>query len=211
MGCKPCIWSQISLTTVDSCPKTESEQKSRADLKNCESMARKQNCSDPQKFKYHCLPDELQSTFVEVCAPETTIVGFCTEYNTFGMVIQEKHNLNCSAVDPPCPHRYLSTDAYQYIGCYNVTNKQCRLNAFGSSYDTTSKMDNDQNLKFHAECDLHFLYMLIVLMNIATIAVLGAVIICKKRCIKQLLQSLQLIRREPEGEGSAPLNQTDQP
>lgn len=41
------------------------------------------------------------------------IVGFCTEYNTYGMVIQESHHSTCNKVDPPCPSRYLSTDAYK--------------------------------------------------------------------------------------------------
>lgn len=38
--------------------------------------------------------------------------GFCTEYNTYGAVIQPHYRLKCSNVDPPCAARYISTDAY---------------------------------------------------------------------------------------------------
>lgn len=47
----------------------------------------------------------------------------CTEYNTYGAVIQPHYRLKCSEVDPPCPGRYLSTDAYLYEGCYNAVKK----------------------------------------------------------------------------------------
>lgn len=50
------------------------------------------------------------------------IVGFCTEYNTYGMVIQASHHSKCNEVDPPCPSRYLSTDAYK---CKSYSNSNC--------------------------------------------------------------------------------------
>lgn len=47
----------------------------KAKMKNCEAMAGIQTCTVPEKFKYHCVMNELQTTFVEVCAPEYYIHG----------------------------------------------------------------------------------------------------------------------------------------
>lgn len=40
----------------------------RAKHKDCESLAFIQNCTDPKKFKYHCLINEFENAFIEVCA-----------------------------------------------------------------------------------------------------------------------------------------------
>lgn len=183
ISCKGCNWSQLSLTTATSCPQNENEQQRRAETKNCESLALKQNCTDPAKFKYHCVPDELQSTFVEVCAQEIFIAGFCTEYNTYGMVIQASHHSKCKEVDPPCPSRYLSTDAYKYQGCYNGVKKR-NSRSSESSIDTPGKIDNNQEPR-------SILCLVILLSHIVTTVVLGGLILFKKqlwKCIKQLLQ-----------------------
>lgn len=115
-----CVWSNHTLDVVNSCPKTRSEVAKRATLKNCTSLAAIQNCSAPDIFKYHCVMNEFQNAFVEVCAPSFYIFGFCTEYNTYGAVIQPHYRLKCSNVDPPCADRYISTDAYLYTGCYDI-------------------------------------------------------------------------------------------
>lgn len=47
----------------------------RAKMKNCEALAAIQNCTVPEKFKYHCVMNELETEFVEVCAPEYYIHG----------------------------------------------------------------------------------------------------------------------------------------
>lgn len=40
------------------------------------------------------------------------LVGYCTEYNTGGAVVQPHYELKCSDVNPPCKTSYNSTDAY---------------------------------------------------------------------------------------------------
>lgn len=40
-------------------------------------------------------------------------LGYCTEYNVMGRVIQENYDANCTTHDPPCPAIYNSTDAYK--------------------------------------------------------------------------------------------------
>lgn len=120
---KFCFWSNKTVDSVTSCPRTKSEMMERARLKNCTSLAFIQNCTETVKFKYHCVMNELEDEFLEVCAPEYYIHDACTEYNTYGAVIQPHYRLKCSEVDPPCPDRYLSTDAYLYEGCYNAVKK----------------------------------------------------------------------------------------
>lgn len=114
-----CQWSKETAVAVSSCPQNMIAMEEKAKMKNCETMAKIQNCTVPEKFKYHCVMNELQTIFVEVCAPEYYIHGHCAEYNSLGAVIQEHFSLKCSDVKPPCNTSYLSSDAYLYKGCYD--------------------------------------------------------------------------------------------
>lgn len=53
----------------------------RAKKKNCESINHKQNCTTPEKIKYHCVINELENAFIEVCAPEYRIHGMLSLFN----------------------------------------------------------------------------------------------------------------------------------
>lgn len=118
-----CPWSRYTSEKVASCPESQNEVEVRAKKKNCESINHKQNCTTPEKIKYHCVINELENAFIEVCAPEYRIHGYCTEYNEVGAVIQAHHNLKCENVKPPCFSSYISTEAYHFKGCYDVVRK----------------------------------------------------------------------------------------
>lgn len=127
-GVRNCPWSQQTVKTTDSCPKDKSEIEERSKGKNCEALAQIQNCTEPQKFKYHCVINELGNSIVEVCAEAYYIHGYCPEYNTYGAVVQAHFNLKCSEVQPPCPGRYLSTESHLYSSCIETVKKQTRNN-----------------------------------------------------------------------------------
>lgn len=74
-GVRNCPWSQQTVKTTDSCPKDKSEMEERSKGKNCEALAQIQNCTEPQKFKYHCVINELGNAIVEVCAEAYYIHG----------------------------------------------------------------------------------------------------------------------------------------
>lgn len=118
-----CPWSMQTSQKVFSCPQNKEEMEARAILKNCTSKAYEQNCVEPKKIKYHCVMNELENAFIEVCAPSYRIHGYCTEYNEVGTVIQEHHNLRCENVKPPCNSSYLSTESYRFKGCYDIVRK----------------------------------------------------------------------------------------
>lgn len=40
-------------------------------------------------------------------------VGYCSEYNTMGNVIQEHYNADCTEHNPPCPAFYNSAESYK--------------------------------------------------------------------------------------------------
>lgn len=133
-----CPWSGHTSQKVASCPESQNDMEVRANEKNCESIAHKQNCTTPDKIKYHCVMNELENAFIEVCAPEYRIHGYCTEYNEIGRVIQVHHNLNCESVKPPCDSSYLSTEAFRYKGCYDkVRNNIQTLSTFTLSVPST--------------------------------------------------------------------------
>lgn len=64
-----------SVKIVISCPKSKAEWDDAARMKNCSIIASKQNCTELQKFRYHCVINEYRSDLLEVCAPSRHIFG----------------------------------------------------------------------------------------------------------------------------------------
>ena len=54
---------------MDSCPMNRTAVERRKEIKNCEAIAKKQNCTESNKFLYHCVINEYGDALVEVCAP----------------------------------------------------------------------------------------------------------------------------------------------
>lgn len=70
-----CSSSSQTLQRVTLCPENKDEMEVRSKKKNCESIAHEQNCTKPEKFKYHCVMNALENALIEVCAPEYRIHG----------------------------------------------------------------------------------------------------------------------------------------
>ncbi|XP_078326164.1 uncharacterized protein LOC111105496 isoform X2 [Crassostrea virginica] len=68
-GNRHCSWSNKTVEVVSSCPTSHAEVEERKLKKNCVAFANLQNCTEPDKFLYHCVIDDLETSFVEVCAP----------------------------------------------------------------------------------------------------------------------------------------------
>nr|XP_034308496.1 uncharacterized protein LOC117683434 [Crassostrea gigas] len=121
-----CKESAITVRYVERCPQDlKSWEKAAKDM-NCESI--KHNCSPTlgktnHLFQYHCVINVWMNATFEVCAPNRTVFGYCTEYNVSGRVIQENYNANCTKHDPPCPSFYNSAEAYKYQTCYDLVRK----------------------------------------------------------------------------------------
>lgn len=124
-----CQWSNKTVEIVRSCPQNKSAMEERAEIKNCKVLAKIQLCTVPANFKYHCVMNELETTFVELCAPQYIIHGYCTEYNSLGAAIQEHFSLKCSDVKPSCNKTYLSTDAYLNKGCSKMVREDIQLSS----------------------------------------------------------------------------------
>ena len=74
-GSRYCSWSKTTVEEVLSCPTTKAGVEERKKIKNCEALANLQNCTEPQKFLYHCVLNDLKTSLVEVCAPLYVING----------------------------------------------------------------------------------------------------------------------------------------
>lgn len=137
---RSCSWSKNTAVSVDSCPESKDEVEKRAKIKNCASLAVIQNCTTPAKFQYHCLIDEVEKTFIEVCVPSYNILlGYCTEYNTIGALVQQHRGLRCSDMDPACPQFYISTDAYLYKGCYEIVKRRRKTTSSDNIFELSTK------------------------------------------------------------------------
>lgn len=70
-----CSYTTQTVGHVESCPETKAEFEKRDREKNCSSIANIQNCTKPANFKYHCVINEFENTFIEVCAAEFYVIG----------------------------------------------------------------------------------------------------------------------------------------
>lgn len=69
----PCPFSNPTVSNATHCPKDETEWKTARENKQCYWIT--QNCTDAEKFQYHCLPTDSPGIFAEVCTPTIQIVG----------------------------------------------------------------------------------------------------------------------------------------
>lgn len=135
---RTCIWSTNTVEKVKSCPVSISEWERRKHIKKCSLLAQKQNCTDVSNFEYHCVINEYENAFIEVCAPAYIINGYCAEYNELGARIQLHYGLRCEDVQPPCAKVYRSTEAYKYPGCYDIVERKLQRELNLSSVETTT-------------------------------------------------------------------------
>ncbi|XP_061167359.1 uncharacterized protein LOC133176220 [Saccostrea echinata] len=126
-----CEVSVLTVKVVDACPTDEESWRKAAERFNCSSIP--QSCSQSSgdnaqyfKFQYHCVINAWRNATLEVCAPNRTILGFCTEFNLQGALIQDNYDAECTKHNPPCPTSYNSAEAYKYQTCYEMV-KENRL------------------------------------------------------------------------------------
>lgn len=124
----PCQESLLKVRYVTSCPTDEVSWSERAEKMNCDSIT--QNCAmslgldtKNHRFQYHCLINSHRNATLEVCALSRYILGFCAEFNTNGVLVQEHFDANCKQHNPPCPPYYHSAKAYRYQSCYELVYK----------------------------------------------------------------------------------------
>nr|XP_022290957.1 kinesin-like protein KIF15 isoform X5 [Crassostrea virginica] len=169
----PCYMSLPTIEKVDKCPSTPEEVMLAIKNKRCSSLKDAQTCvEDPAKFKYQCLLNEKKNGFVEFCAPEWKLNGFCGFFDTTNGQIHNDVNKDCTTFQVnPCPSSFLSSDSYQYQGCLkidsNVTKTQEETSRSTDPSSTTANYRNTtvdtNNVLLSADNNLYYLFLLLLL------------------------------------------------
>lgn len=118
---KSCPQSIPTETVVQACPKDKTEWIKAKEKKQCNLIIH--NCTEKDKFQYHCLPNKVLDMLVEVCAPTKVIVGqHCPYYDIELHSIEPNFNQRCNS--DTCPKVYSSNEAYRYKSCYEEIKKK---------------------------------------------------------------------------------------
>lgn len=118
---KSCPQSIPTETVVQACPKYKTEWIKAKEKKQCNLIIH--NCTEKDKFQYHCLPNTVLDVLVEVCAPTKVIVGqHCPYYDIELHSIEPNFNQRCNS--DTCPNVYSSNEAYRYKSCYEEIKKK---------------------------------------------------------------------------------------
>lgn len=114
-GCPQSIPTE---NVVEACPADSTEWIKAKEKKLCHWMI--QNCTDKDRFQYHCLPNKFLDILVEVCAPNKVIVGqHCPYYDMQRKTIESNFNQPCNRGSNPCQPVYSSSEVYKYQICYD--------------------------------------------------------------------------------------------
>lgn len=117
---KMCPQSIPTETEVQTCPNDTTEWIKAKEKKQCNLIIH--NCTEKDKFQYHCLPNKVLDKLVEVCAPTKVIVGqHCPYYDIKRNTIEPNFNQRCNS--DACPNVYSSNEAYRYKSCYKEIKK----------------------------------------------------------------------------------------
>lgn len=122
-----CLISTSTVQVVESCPDDKQKWRAAAARKNCPAYANQ--CDEPDRLEYHCVINSFINETLEVCAYRQNIVfGHCTDYSISGNLIKQNSKTNCTVFETkPCPLFYLSSEAYKYPGCYELTKRPKKM------------------------------------------------------------------------------------
>lgn len=130
----------LSISTVDvvpACPKNEIELSNAKQRKRCDLLANSQTCTEPNKFKYHCVFNTWTNGSVEVCIPEIVSQGYCVKFDIGGARLQEIYRMDCTNFSKPCSTRFLSSDVLHYVQCTeNITSRANTENSIVNQNDS---------------------------------------------------------------------------
>lgn len=120
---KNCNQSIPTVTIVDACPESKEEWEKAKERKQCYQIT--QNCTAPEKFTYHCLPNRFLDHFVEVCAPVQNIVGqHCSFYDMDTNSVRANFHQSCREFVIPCPVVYYSNSVFKYRECCKIIQRK---------------------------------------------------------------------------------------
>lgn len=123
MTAKSCNQSIPTVTIVDACPESKEEWIKAKERKQCYQIT--QNCTSPDKFTYHCLPNRFLDRFVEVCAPVQNIVGqHCSFYDMDTNSVRANFHQSCREYVIPCPVVYYSNSIFKYRDCCKIIQRK---------------------------------------------------------------------------------------
>lgn len=110
--------AKTDLKIVTICPTSKEEWDSAALKKNCSQFVALD--TNEERYEYHCVINAFLNATLEVCAPEKSMFGYCTEFNVAGQVLQNHEEAQCNEDFPRCDKVYSSADAYKFQDCYQI-------------------------------------------------------------------------------------------
>lgn len=145
-----CYVSLATIETMSSCPSNEAELHLAKKRKPCEHIAEIQNCTERDKFKYHCVLNAWENKTVAVCAPEIISKGFCLKFDEVGARLQELYDRDCTNHSKPCKTRFSSSNVLHYLQCNDVPrrkNESANKAVQTEDHESTNKtvLTNHQN------------------------------------------------------------------
>lgn len=118
------------------------EWKSAAERKKCDVLGKIQNCTEADKFMYHCVLNKDATMLLEVCAPMYYMSGYCARFSEVHKRIINDPGLDCTTFDPPCPARFQSSESYKYQACY--TNRTKHINSNPAYHHQANQTEKDE-------------------------------------------------------------------
>lgn len=177
---KSCSQSIPTVTIVDACPESKEEWIKAKERKQCYQIT--QNCTSPDKFTYHCLPNRFLDRFVEVCAPVQNIVGqHCSFYDMDTNSVRANFHQSCREYVIPCPVVYYSNSIFKYREC-------CKIIQRKNATQTNERVSCSKTLSDHSYSEQTYhavakilIIVVVLLVGVAVYFVFIKGVLCKEK------------------------------
>lgn len=181
---KSCNQSIPTVTIVDACPESKEEWEKATERKQCYQIT--QNCTAPEKFTYHCLPNRFHDRFVEVCAPVQNIVGqHCSFYDMDTNSVRANFHQSCREYVIPCPVVYYSNSVFKYRECCKIIQRKNTTHT--NERVSCSKTPSDHSYAeqtYHAVAKI-LIIVLVLLIGVAIYCVFIKGVFCKTKSVSR--------------------------
>ncbi|XP_062621098.1 uncharacterized protein LOC134282707 isoform X2 [Saccostrea cucullata] len=167
-----------TLNEVPNCPRNKEDWQVAAEGKHCDQIKNIENTP----FVYHCLINAWANATVEVCAPTWYISGYCAMYSVPDARVIDNEKYDCTKYTPPCPPRYLSSEAYKYSVCYDIARPTTTQTILLVNLTQERPTDSSTDTTISSSSEFTTIHLILVIVIPATFLIIlsvGTFFLCK--------------------------------
>lgn len=199
-----CSASISTKKIVTECPNSVEDSIKRACEMNCDK--KKQNCTLPENFQYHCLPTEDRNVFVEVCAPVKFISCHCAMYDTTAGIVQTDNESRFTGIMENCTYYSNMFHAKGCRGIFEAINSTEEFPYISMTCSANYESNKTENTNMDSFEENNSAYIAVVAAVVVVVIFVGVIAVLLKRCLMRKLAARERRDNDEEDPNNQELN-----